>query len=94
MKSRKVTTEQWSEFKVEITGTINPIIPAVLYGDNMHPEEGGDVEDIQVLLVRKDQNGKRIELDITNFIEQKELEYFEECLIDEVKDTNDYEESY
>ncbi|CAB4151886.1 hypothetical protein UFOVP597_39 [uncultured Caudovirales phage] len=29
---------------------IDPYLPAVLYGDNAHPEEGGDIYDLEIFI--------------------------------------------
>jgi hypothetical protein len=73
--STEWSMEEYVELKTEVRGYIYPYIAARTNCrmEDSHPEEGGYAEDVSVWLTGKDRSGKGIEVDITQFIEEKVL---------------------
>ena len=92
MVSRSTTTGGTLELEVEVEGTPVPYTPACMTlsnGDPGYPEEGGYAEDITVYLVRKDAEGKTIQLDITEFVSEDDINRFSEELCQAAADAYD-----
>ncbi len=43
------STDEYEYPMLRVTGTVSDYRPAIMYGDNSAPEEGGEVEDLTVL---------------------------------------------
>lgn len=63
------------DLDIEITGSMVPYDAGKTWGpiEDCYPPEGGYAEDVGVFLTRKDEDGKEIRLDITDFLPDAEI---------------------
>lgn len=81
------------ELEVEVTASITPFIKGKMYlknGDPGYPDEGGDIEDLEIKLVRFETrtDGKKycVYLDITDFVSKNEKESIQQELMESLDD--------
>jgi hypothetical protein len=92
--SRKIEIDTTiCELEVEVSASITPFIKGKMHlknGDPGYPDEGGDIEDLEIKLVRygtrADGKKYRFYLNITDFVSKNEKESIEQELMESLED--------